>query len=114
MNNSMQTNITIHDNGILTYTIQNVLASPYYLYITRGWGNGYIALPLDHKWAGIDYCSSELPNIHGGWTFGENEIVLGSEYYVLGFDTSHSGDNIDIWSEAAVNKHIKSVVLHFK
>ncbi len=65
-----------------------------------GWGNGYVAIPMDHPLAGKDYDEiSELANIrvHGGLTFcglgikGQPEITEGM--WIVGFDCAHLGDN---------------------
>lgn len=55
----------------------------------RGWGNGYVMLPKSHIWYGKDY--DDIPiNVHGGLTYGEKND---SDYWVIGFDTAHAGDN---------------------
>ena len=81
--------------------------------------NGYIAIPKNNKYFGIDY--NDIPvNVHGGLTFGEpsNDIItyenwlsnvefligdkLPENYFVFGFDTCHFGDNPKIWNRDAV------------
>lgn len=89
---------------------------------SRGWGNGYVVLPIGHSQHGKGY--DEIPvDVHGGLTFAEvvddymlewsggilTEEDLGK--YVVGFDTGHYGDNEAKWSETEVNKetiHLKT------
>ena len=80
-----------------------------------GWGNGYVLLPPNHPFYNKNYDNINV-DIHGGLTFGqkvnseyflkwiENKEVLGdvtienfkkfNDYWIIGFDTNHSGDNI--------------------
>jgi hypothetical protein len=62
-----------------------------------GWGNGYVAVPLEHPWYGLD-CDEIDVDIHGGLTFSE-EI---DNYWVFGFDTNHYGDNLLNWPKLRV------------
>lgn len=68
-----------------------------------GHSNGYIAVPKDHPWYEVHYNHIDV-NIHGGLTFSNNmsdwikEIAVGelpetNDYWVIGFDTCHYGDN---------------------
>lgn len=88
-----------------------------------GWGNGYILLPKEHPWYGKDYDNIPV-NIHGGLTFGEKfnyeyfpkwiedrnfygDINLDNykefnDYWIIGFDTAHSGDNSSNCSKSFV------------
>ena len=73
----------------------------------RGWGNGYIGLPKNHPWYNIPYndindilYKNKIGNIHGGITFAEKI----KDYWVIGFDTAHSDNNIDTWNKEAVKE----------
>lgn len=71
--------------------------------INRGWGNGYVCLPKEHKFFGKDYDEiHELTNIniHGGLTFSAQE----GEYWTVGFDTAHFGDDKTKWTKELVLK----------
>lgn len=71
----------------------------------HGYGNGYVVLPIGHKWNGMSY--DEIPvNVHYGLTFGAivtpefierwsqlSEEDLGA--YVIGFDTCHYQDTAE-------------------
>lgn len=78
-----------------------------------GYANGYVAIPTDHPCHGKDYDEIDV-DVHGGLTFGERINILREEswpqndvemlnadgysdipddYYVVGFDTLHAGDN---------------------
>lgn len=64
-----------------------------------GWGNGYVKLPKEHKFYGLDY--DEINNyvdVHCGLTYSQQE----DEYWVVGFDTAHSMDSLSNWSKEAV------------
>lgn len=75
--------------------------------VPRGWGNGYVALPKDHPWYGLDY--NEIPaDVHGGLTFGQlasdwsEQFDFDPESWVIGFDTAHFGDNLNVWPKESV------------
>lgn len=78
----------------------------------HGYGNGYVVLPKDHPLWG---CSNDMDgedfiddhvNVHGGITLAkevsQNNIDHMSDLdkddlgkWVIGFDTAHTGDNLD-------------------
>ncbi len=65
---------------------------PYTLIIRRnnlGCNCGYIILPLFHRYDGYD-CDNIQVSVHGGLTYSARE----NGNWVIGFDTSHSGDYI--------------------
>jgi len=81
---------------IIKFTVPNIKRQK-----LIGWGNGYVGVTKNHPWFGKDYGEiSYNIIIHGGLTFGElitkNGIKLPwsryKGYYVVGFDTCHSGD----------------------
>lgn len=54
--------------------------------------NGYIRIPEDHPWRGLDW--ADVPaTVHGGITFADEAEDLGPGYW-LGFDTLHAGDSV--------------------
>lgn len=71
----------------------------------KGYGNGYVVLPVGHRWHGMNY--NEIPvEVHYGLTFGSvatpelveywpelDETDLGA--YVIGFDTCHYRDTAE-------------------
>lgn len=68
-----------------------------------GHSNGYIAVPKDHPWYGKDYDDIDA-DVHGGLTFSNHmsdltrtravgELPGSDDYWVVGFDTCHYGDN---------------------
>lgn len=68
-----------------------------------GHSNGYIAVPKDHHWYGKDYKDIDA-DVHGGLTYSDQlndeirKIAIGelpetNDYWVVGFDTCHYGDN---------------------
>lgn len=81
-----------------------------------GWGNGYVLLPYNHPFYGVHYDDIDA-NVHGGLTFSDyfdverfpewvkNREIGGDitmenyknfdKYWMIGFDTAHSGDGLD-------------------
>lgn len=71
----------------------------------HGWGNGYVALPKGHPWYGVDY--DEIPAlVHGGLTYGQQV----DEWWVIGYDTSHYRDTLDLWPMSRVLKETKKLM----
>ena len=106
--------------GLYTLLIENhmkrSLAFSLYSNIFEfGWGNGYVLLPYNHPFYGVHYDILNI-NAHGGLTFSEKfkdtrflKWVEGLEidgdvtrenfkkfdgYWIIGFDTAHSGDDL--------------------
>jgi hypothetical protein len=96
-----------------------------------GWGNGYILLPQNHPFYGKDYDSVPI-SVHGGVTFGqvfdsdsfkewiEKREFFGdinfdnyqkfNNYWILGFDTGHCGDNPIYCSKDYVENETNSML----
>lgn len=75
-----------------------------------GWGNGYVKIIPSHKDYGKGYDDIDV-NIHGGLTFSEI-IQSGDEWpegHWVGFDTSHSNDNPEVWPKSAVLDETKDL-----
>lgn len=83
-------------------------------YSTVGWGNGYVAIPPNHKYYGIDYDNIPV-DVHGGLTFGQMVKTMNKNqwpnlpenienWYVIGFDTAHVNDNLSNWPKKRVLK----------
>ena len=84
----------------------------------HGYGNGYVCIPSNHPLYGIKWNDKKTLslNVHGGITFSKSanridfipkdikEKIEGKNYWVLGFDTVHFGDNQEKWTEKAVKK----------
>ena len=67
-----------------------------------GYGNGYVALPKQHRYFGADY--DDIPvKIHGGLTFAAENIQGQPEdtkgMWIVGFDTLHYGDTPARWPD---------------
>lgn len=106
--------------GVYTLVLENHLKRLPNFHFEFGWGNGYILLPYNHPLYGIHYNDIQV-NIHGGLTFSENfnsdnflrwtknRKILGDvtlenykkfdNYWIIGFDTNHSGDDLITCSE---------------
>lgn len=81
-----------------------------------GWGNGYVCLPVGHKYHGVGY--NDIPvEVHGGLTFSEPakdcnwpEIPEGSQdSWIIGFDTSHYGDTSSNWPLERVQQETENL-----
>lgn len=80
----------------------------------HGWGNGYVTIPKGHPLHGMDYDKIHdlIPQlrVNGGLTFSAsgkylkwNELPKGSgNSWVVGFDTSHCWDTLEMWSKERV------------
>ncbi len=67
--------------------------------------NGYVSLPPDHPWHGLDY--EDIPmDIHGGLTYSDIEGAR----WVIGFDTCHWGDTAQRWDVEAVAAEAESLL----
>lgn len=97
-------------------------------FIDFGWGNGYVTIPKEHPLHGKDYDEIHelLPKLHvnGRLTFADtadslnwDELPKGSEGdWVVGFDTAHSWDTLEMWSKEMVIKEaekLKSQLLEY-
>jgi hypothetical protein len=80
---------------------------------SHGWGNGYVLISEDHPLYGMDNMSLDTGddldsflNVYGGVTFNKvvDDHIINNfapesldeqdkGYYIIGFDTAHSGDN---------------------
>ena len=82
----------------------------------RGWGNGYVALPRQHPLFGMD--TIEINEklgygfVHGGVTWARNsdhivgwkEVKDMDNMWVIGWDTTHFGDDIANYPKERVFK----------
>lgn len=51
---------------------------------------GYVGLPTDHPWHGVDYNDIPSAPVHGGVTYMDG--IDESDLWFVGFDCTHSGD----------------------
>lgn len=80
----------------------------------RGWGNGYVCIPEDHPLFGEDHeminMELGLYNLGGGLTYSGLSCNFNSpekpegNYWIVGFDTNHLGDNMDNCSKEKVEE----------
>jgi hypothetical protein len=61
--------------------------------------NGYVSLPAGHPWYGKDYGDIEA-DVHGGLTYATEE----DGRWVIGFDTTHVGDENREWNRDNVKR----------
>jgi hypothetical protein len=73
----------------------------------HGWGNGYVGLPSWHPYYNMDYDSIPI-DCHGGLTFGQ--LDEDEDLWVIGFDTSHFGDNKLIWTKNRIQEECERIV----
>lgn len=80
-----------------------------------GWGNGYVLIPEGHPLHGKHYHDIENIDVHYGLTFStlvtdkliERCPELTEEdkgMWVVGFNTTHYGDNLAVWPKARVQQ----------
>lgn len=80
--------------------------------VPHGWGNGYVALSPGHPFHGMPYEEIDAHvSVHGGLTFSDNgssclwpefDSMTLHDWWVIGFDTCHHGDNMTNWSDVNV------------
>jgi len=111
--------------GVYTLIIEGIFSNmPEYSFMLKyGWGNGYVLLPYNHPLYGVDYDDLNI-RVHGGLTFGskfesnnflkwvEDREFYGdvtsenfekfNNYWMIGFDTNHFGDNSETCSKEYV------------
>jgi len=84
--------------------------------IKRGWGNGYVAISPKHCLYGKGENSPSIRGkikVHGGLTYaqhGDGDYVP-KDWWVFGFDTSHFGDDINIWPKERVIEETKELFI---
>lgn len=86
------------------------------LIINYGWGNGYVAIPPTHPlyglWANHSVYYHDLLNVHGGITCAVPAGGGGNspeDWWVVGFDTRHYGDNTINWPKEAVEAETRNL-----
>lgn len=81
-------------------------------FFETGFANGYVAIPPGHPWHSECYDDIDV-SIHGGLTFSQSgsvefmDITLPEEihnWWIIGFDTAHYGDNLSNWTKEAVEE----------
>ena len=87
----------------------------------HGWGNGYVVIPKGHPLHGMSYSEIEenIPElqVNGGLTFSQSaEDIQWDELpkdckdgWVVGFDTAHSWDTLEMWSKDNVVKETEKL-----
>ena len=94
-----------------------------------GWGNGYVVIPKGNilHGKGYDEIHDLIPllDANGGLTFADSVDILKEwkevpsgydDGWVIGFDTAHSWDTLERWSEDAVmleTEKLKKQLEHF-
>ena len=90
----------------------------------HGWGNGYVGVPPNHKWYGVNYhseyigfkpfgfetiCMNDLVDVHGSITYSayHKPNYDADGLWWVGFDTVHFDDNLQNWSKEAVEAETK-------
>lgn len=86
-------------------------------FLNRGWGNGYVVIPVGHPLYGMNMTAlDKLVDAHGGITFAriiDEEMIQPAQSklteddlgaWLIGFDTLHSHDNINTHNREFVEK----------
>ena len=75
--------------------------------ISHGWGFGYVGIPSWHPYYKMDF--NEIPiDCHGGLTYGN--LDEDENLWVIGFDTSHSGDDKKKCTKKFVKENCLSII----
>ncbi len=112
-------------------SVQYNLQSKYFFPDNFGWGMGYVLLPPNHPFYGINYNDINI-DVHGGLTYSNyfdstrflkwtnNRKVVGditldnfknfNNYWMIGFDTNHYGDNLEKCSESYVINETQNIL----
>ena len=110
-------------NGVIGYFLINV--SPIYRILLPnffGSHNGYVILAPNHPLSEVYYIDVNGIEVHGGITFSNRlstfkhstdfsetpELLDYQDYWVLGFDTQHSGDNAERWNAESTLKETEA------
>ena len=95
-------------------------------FIDFGWGNGYVTIPKGHPLhgKGYDEIHDLVPalEVNGGLTFADSandlkwdELPENSEdAWVVGFDTAHSWDTLEMWSKEAVMEEAEKLKIQLE
>lgn len=83
--------------------------------VAHGYGCGYIGVPPDHPWHGMNY--EELYkkyeiDVHGGLTWARGSVPQEKEYtnyWWFGFDTCHPNDNMHNCNENFCKQEIENL-----
>ena len=74
--------------------------------LEAGYGNGYVGVPKGHELYGVNYTEIGI-EAHGGLTFSDK--FRDDNYWYLGFDTLHYGDNSINFNKEYVEKEIEAL-----
>ena len=88
-------NYAIKINGILPIYLIEYKRYDNWVFINRGWGNGYVGIPSFHPYFGKTYEELKFIKVHGEITY--SQLDKDSGLWILGFDTGHRylGDTIE-------------------
>lgn len=79
----------------------------------RGWGNGYLGIPPEHPWYNKNYNEIDNVVIHGGLTWSESHLPNwnkdSDDFWWLGFDTAHGGDNKKCYDQTYVEEQLNEL-----
>jgi len=117
--------------GCHKLVIENKFRKLGYYSLDFGWGNGYVLLPFKHPFYNVHYDDIDI-NIHGGLTYSnkfdssnflkwiENLKIDGDvtidnfktfeNYWMIGFDTSHYGDDINSCPKYYVMNEVENLL----
>jgi hypothetical protein len=95
--------------------------------VETGWGNGFIAIPENHKWYGKDFLeiNKEINNqIHNNlcmsrykydcyintfkW-YTDLKFKIPENYYIIGFDTCNENDTLESCHKEFVEKETEKL-----
>ena len=82
------------------------------LHTTAGWGNGYVGIKNPkHPWFSAHYDNIDV-DVHGGLTY--SDYTDDATIWIVGFDTGHCQDDINIWPKYRVIQEVTDLLGHAK
>jgi hypothetical protein len=106
----------------------------YPILFERGWGNGYLVFDRTHPLYGKHYDEINMSRhmqAHGDWTYSQiagnhhlkndikiiaienEELQIEADDWIIGFDTSHMGDDLDNCPKSFVVNHTKALKKYY-
>ena len=106
----------------------------YPILFERGWGNGYLVFDRTHPLYGKHYDEINMSRhmqAHGDWTYSQlagnhflkndikiiaienEELQIEADDWIIGFDTSHTGDDLDSCPKSFVVNHTKALKKYY-
>lgn len=98
------------DNGVIGFIKKDNVN---HMYMNCGWGCGYVGFPKHHSYYNLNYVflMDERTSYYKTMelSYSKEEIINGTPYWVIGFDTAHHWNDKDIHDENFVKLETKKL-----